>query len=141
MLLVQQLGLAERFDRQMLTQIIPLLRRLPELRLAFPLTVDSLLQRGFQRWLRDTLLQSERPLRQRILIELNEAKLCAHQARLVSILRLRGAQQGRVVDFKGKRDYRRPGGFFCKIAPSLLVGKNIMTDNELAFWSGKIHVE
>ncbi|AIJ07784.1 MULTISPECIES: RNase E specificity factor CsrD [Edwardsiella] len=102
--LVQQLGLAERFDRQMVSQIIPLLRRLPGQRLAFPLTVDSLLQRSFQRWLRDTLLQSERPLRQRILIELSEADVCAHQARLAPILRLlRGLECQVVVSQAGLR--------------------------------------
>ncbi|MEG2830785.1 MAG: EAL domain-containing protein, partial [Edwardsiella sp. (in: enterobacteria)] len=102
--LVQQLGLAERFDRQMVSQIIPLLRRLPGQRLAFPLTVDSLLQRSFQRWLRDTLLQSERPLRRRILIELSEADVCAHQARLGPILRLlRGLECQVVVSQAGLR--------------------------------------
>ena len=102
--LVQQLGLAERFDRQMVSQIIPLLRRLPGQRLAFPLTVDSLLQRSFQRWLRDTLLQSERSVRQRILIELNEADVCAHQARLAPMLRLlRGLECQLVVSQAGLR--------------------------------------
>ncbi|MGY0161090.1 RNase E specificity factor CsrD [Edwardsiella tarda] len=102
--LVQQLGLAERFDRHMVSQIIPLLRRLPGQRLAFPLTVDSLLQRSFQRWLRDTLLQSERSVRQRILIELNEADVCAHQARLAPMLRLlRGLECQLVVSQAGLR--------------------------------------
>lgn len=58
--LVQQLGLAESYDRQQVSRIIPLLTQWPEETLAFPLCVDSILQRSFQRWLRDTLLQCEK---------------------------------------------------------------------------------
>lgn len=58
--LVQQLGLAESYDRQQVSRIIPLLAQWPEETLAFPLCVDSILQRSFQRWLRDTLLQCEK---------------------------------------------------------------------------------
>lgn len=72
----------------MLSQIIPLLNRWPDETLAFHLTVDSLLQRSFVRWLRDTLLQCERKQRNRILIELAEADLCQHTDRLRPAIRL-----------------------------------------------------
>ncbi|MFI8417999.1 RNase E specificity factor CsrD [Serratia sp. NPDC078593] len=86
--LVQQLGLAESYDRQQMSRIIPLLALWPEETLAFPLCVDSLLQRSFQRWLRDTLLQCEKNHRRRILIELAEADVCQHIDRLRPVLRL-----------------------------------------------------
>ena len=86
--LVQQLGLAESYDRQQVSRIIPLLTQWPEETLAFPLCVDSILQRSFQRWLRDTLLQCEKSQRRRILIELAEADVCQHIDRLRPVLRL-----------------------------------------------------
>ena len=86
--LVQQLGMAESYDRQMLLQIIPLLRHFSAEKLAFPVSIDSLLQRSFQRWLRDTLLQSEKSLRQRILFELSEADVSQHIDRLRPVVRL-----------------------------------------------------
>lgn len=86
--LVQQLGLAESYDRQHLSRILPLLALWPEETLAFTLCVDSLLQRTFQRWLRDSLLQCEKSHRRRILIELAEADVCQHIDRLRPVLRL-----------------------------------------------------
>lgn len=86
--LVQQLGLTESYDRQMLVRIIPLLHLWQDEKLAFPVSVDSLLQRSFQRWLRDILLQNERALRQRILFELAEEDVCQHIDRLRSVVRL-----------------------------------------------------
>ncbi len=86
--LVVQFGLSQSYDRIMISQIIPLLNRWPDETLAFHLTVDSLLQRSFVRWLRDTLLQCERLQRNRILIELAEADLCQHTDRLRPAIRL-----------------------------------------------------
>ncbi|VEA68451.1 Regulator of CsrB and CsrC decay CsrD [Serratia plymuthica] len=86
--LVQQLGLSESYDRQHISRILPLLALWPEETLAFTLCVDSLLQRSFQRWLRDTLLQCEKSHRRRILIELAEADVCQHIDRLRPVLRL-----------------------------------------------------
>ncbi|MEE4408693.1 MULTISPECIES: RNase E specificity factor CsrD [unclassified Serratia (in: enterobacteria)] len=86
--LVQQLGLAESYDRQHISRILPLLALWPEETLAFTLCVDSLLQRSFQRWLRDTLLQCEKSHRRRILIELAEADVCQHIDPLRPVLRL-----------------------------------------------------
>jgi len=86
--LVVQFGMSQSYDRQMLSQIIPLLARWPDETLAFHLTVDSLLQRSFVRWLRDTLLQCEKKQRNRILIELAEADLCQHTERLRPVVRL-----------------------------------------------------
>ncbi len=86
--LVRQLGLAESYDRQHLSRILPLLTQWPEETLAFTLSVDSLLQRSFQRWLRDSLLQCEKSHRRRILIELAEADVCQHIDRLRPVLKL-----------------------------------------------------
>ncbi|CAM3679950.1 RNase E specificity factor CsrD [Rouxiella silvae] len=86
--LVTQFGLSQSFDRRMIGQIIPLLTQWPDETLAFHLTVDSLLQRSFVRWLRDILLQCEKSQRNRILIELAEADLCQHIDRLRPALRL-----------------------------------------------------
>lgn len=86
--LVKQFGMSQSYDRRMLSQIIPLLSRWPDETLAFHLTVDSLLQRSFIRWLRDTLLQCEKRQRSRILIELAEADLCQHIDRLRPAVRL-----------------------------------------------------
>ncbi|MDR3430654.1 MAG: RNase E specificity factor CsrD [Rouxiella aceris] len=86
--LVTQFGLSQSFDRRMIAQIIPLLAQWPDETLAFHLTVDSLLQRSFVRWLRDVLLQCEKKQRNRILIELAEADLCQHTDRLRPALRL-----------------------------------------------------
>jgi RNase E specificity factor CsrD len=86
--LIKQFGLAESYDRQHMSRIIPLLALWPEETLAFPLCVDSLLQRSFQRWVRDMLLQCEKSSRRRILIELAEAEVCQHIDRLRPVLRL-----------------------------------------------------
>ncbi|KQN60752.1 transcriptional regulator [Serratia sp. Leaf51] len=86
--LVVQFGLSQSYDRIMISQIIPLLNRWPDETLAFHVTVDSLLQRSFVGWLRDTLLQCERKHRNRILIELAEADLCQHTDRLRPAIRL-----------------------------------------------------
>ncbi len=86
--LVVQFGMSQSYDRRMISQIIPLLSRWPDETLAFHLTVDSLLQRSFIRWLRDTLLQCEKRQRSRILIELAEADLCQHTDRLRPAVRL-----------------------------------------------------
>lgn len=86
--LIKQFGLAESYDRQHMSRIIPLLTLWPEEMLAFPLCVDSLLQRSFQRWARDILLQCEKSCRRRILIELAEAEVCQHIDRLRPVLRL-----------------------------------------------------
>ena len=86
--LVTQFGMSQSYDRRMISQIIPLLAQWPDETLAFHLTVDSLLQRTFVRWLRDILLQCEKTQRNRILIELAEADLCQHTDRLRPALRL-----------------------------------------------------
>lgn len=86
--LIKQLGLAESYDRQHISRLLPLLAQWPEEILAFPLCVDSLLQRGFQRWLRYTLLQCEKSYRRRMLIELAESEVCQYIDRLRPILRL-----------------------------------------------------
>jgi len=86
--LVTQFGLAENYDRRMIAQVIPLLDRWPQDVLAFHLTVDSLLQRSFVRWLRDILLQCGKKQRARIMIEIAESDLCQHLDRLQPAIRL-----------------------------------------------------
>jgi RNase E specificity factor CsrD len=86
--LVQLLGLGERYDRQKIDRIIPLLALWPDETLAFSICVDSLLQRPFQRWLRDTLLQCRKSDRKRIIFELAEADVCQHIDQIRSMIRL-----------------------------------------------------
>lgn len=86
--MVQQLGLAERYDRLMVTRIVTLIELWPEETLAIPLTLDSLLQRSFLHWLRDMLLQCTKSQRKRILFELAEADVCQHISRLEPVFRL-----------------------------------------------------
>lgn len=86
--LAQQLGLAESYDRQMVTRILKLVALWPEETLAIPLTLDSLLQRNFLNWLRDSLLQCTKSQRNRILFELAEAEVCQHINRLGPVFRL-----------------------------------------------------
>ena len=85
---VQQMGLAESYDRLLVTRIITLLSVWPEETLAMPVTVDALLQRTFQRWLRDSLLQCTKSQRKRILFELAEADVCQHINRLQPVFQL-----------------------------------------------------
>ena len=86
--MVQQFGLAEQYDRQMVARVVPFLRFWPEETLAVPLTVESLIRPPFQRWLRDTLMQCEKSQRMRILFELAEADVCQHISRLQPVVRL-----------------------------------------------------
>lgn len=86
--MLRRLGLIERYDRQQLTRIIPLLAQLPDRVLAIALSVDSLLQRDFRLWLRNTLMQCAKLQRRQIIFELVEADLCQHLVRLRPVLRL-----------------------------------------------------
>lgn len=86
--LVQQLGLAERYDRQLVARVVALTAQWPEETLAIPLTLDSLLQRSFLLWLRDSLLQCTKSQRKRILFEFAEADVCQHINRLAPVFRL-----------------------------------------------------
>ncbi|WP_034946883.1 RNase E specificity factor CsrD [Erwinia oleae] len=86
--LVQQLGMAEAYDRQMVMRIISLLPVWPEETLAVPLTVDALLKPSFLTWLHDVLLQCTKFQRNHILFELAEADVCQHINRLGGALRL-----------------------------------------------------
>lgn len=86
--LVQQFGLAESYDRQFIKRIIPMLSFWPEEIFAVPVSIDALLQRSFQRWLRDTLLERPKRHRQQLIVELSEADLCQHIERLSPIVRM-----------------------------------------------------
>ncbi|MFG6077569.1 RNase E specificity factor CsrD [Erwinia sp. OPT-41] len=80
--LVQQLGMAEGYDRILISRILSFIQAWPEETLAIPLTIDALLQRPFQIWLRDMLLQYTKSQRNRILFELAEADVGQHLCRL-----------------------------------------------------------
>ncbi|RBP65245.1 diguanylate cyclase/phosphodiesterase [Brenneria salicis ATCC 15712 = DSM 30166] len=86
--LVQQLGLAASYDRQLIARILELSVSWPEETLAMPMSVDSLLQKPFIRWLQDALLQCPKQQRQRILFELAEADVCQYIGRLRPALNL-----------------------------------------------------
>ncbi len=86
--LVQQMGMAEAYDRQMIMRTLFLVKAWPEETLAMQITIDSLLQRPFQRWLRDMLLQCTKLQRKRFLFELAEADVCQHINRLQPVFRL-----------------------------------------------------
>lgn len=95
--MVRQFGLAEQYDRQIITRIIPFLRFWPEETLAISVSVESLIRPSFQRWLRDTLMQCEKSQRKRILFELAEADVCQHISRLQPIVRLIQALGARIA--------------------------------------------
>ncbi|MCV9879763.1 RNase E specificity factor CsrD [Brenneria izbisi] len=86
--LVQQLGLTASYDRQLIVRTLELSVSWPEETLAMPVSVDSLLQKPFIRWLQDTLLQCPKQQRQRILFELAEANVCQYIGRLRPALNL-----------------------------------------------------
>ncbi|MCX8958590.1 RNase E specificity factor CsrD [Erwinia psidii] len=85
---VQQLGMAEGYDRQLVSRILALLPIFPGETLAIPLTVDALLRRSFQFWLGDMLLQYTQSQRNYILFELAEADVCQQISRLNDAFRL-----------------------------------------------------
>ncbi|WP_058910784.1 RNase E specificity factor CsrD [Entomohabitans teleogrylli] len=95
--MVQQFGLSEQYDRQVLTRAIPLLGFWPDVTLAIPVTVESLIRTPFQRWLRDTIMQCEKSTRRRIILELDEADVCQHIGRLQNVIRLIKALGARVA--------------------------------------------
>ncbi|RPH27299.1 RNase E specificity factor CsrD [Buttiauxella warmboldiae] len=86
--MVKQFGLSEQYDRQTIARLLPLAGFWPEETLSIQLSVESLIRAPFQRWLRDTLMQSEKLLRKRILFELAEADVCQHISRLQPVIRL-----------------------------------------------------
>ena len=86
--MVHQLGMSEHYDRQQLDRVIPLLQQLPDQALAISISTESLLQREFVVWLRNTLMQCGKMQRQKIMFELVEADVCQHLVRLRPALRL-----------------------------------------------------
>ena len=86
--LVLQLGMAEAFDRLMVSRIIALSAIWPEEVFALPVTSDALLQRPFQRWLKAMLLQCTKLQRKRFLFELAEADVGQHINLLQPVFRL-----------------------------------------------------
>lgn len=86
--LVQQFGLAERYDMQQVGRVIALLPLWADDVLAMPVSVESLLRPSFQRWLRYSLMECEKSQRQRIIFELAEADMCQHISRLQPVIRM-----------------------------------------------------
>ncbi|TKK17120.1 RNase E specificity factor CsrD [Pantoea agglomerans] len=85
--LVQQLGMADGWDRQLMTRIAALSELWPEETLVIPVTITSLLQRSFVLWLQNMLLQCPKAQRKRFLFELAEADVCQHINRLTPVFR------------------------------------------------------
>lgn len=85
---IQQLGMAEAYDRLLVSRILAIIAHAPEETFAIPLTIDALLQRPFQHWLRDKLLGCSQQQRKHILFELAEADVCQHLGRLSGVLNL-----------------------------------------------------
>lgn len=86
--LVMQLGLTDSWDRQLVTRIAALTEVWPDETLALPVSIDSLLQRPFQRWLQKLLLQCNKSQRRRFLFELAEADVCQHINRLLPVFHM-----------------------------------------------------
>ncbi|ADO10981.1 Uncharacterized signaling protein [Pantoea vagans C9-1] len=85
--LVQQLGMADGWDRQLVTRIAALSELWPEETLVMPVTITSLLQRSFVLWLQNMLLQCPKSQRKRFLFELAEADVCQHIDHLTPVFR------------------------------------------------------
>ena len=86
--LVLQLGMADAWDRQLVMRIVALSEVWPDETLGLPVTIDSLLQRPFLRWLQNVLLQCTKAQRKRFLFELAEADVCQHINRLAPVFRM-----------------------------------------------------
>lgn len=95
--MVIEFGRAEEYDRLQITRLLPFLSFWPEENLAMQVTVESLIRPRFQRWLRDTLMQTEKSHRNRIIFELAEADVCQHISRLQPVMRLITALGARIV--------------------------------------------
>ena len=83
--LVQQLGMAESWDRQMVLRVAALSELWPEETLVIPINIDSLLKRPFIVWLYNMLLQCPKSQRKRFLFELAEGDVCQHISDLIPI--------------------------------------------------------
>lgn len=80
--LVRQLGLTASYERLLVTRTLALIAGDADVTLAIPITVDSLLQPSFLRWLCETLQQNSQEQRCRLLLELAEADVCQYLGRL-----------------------------------------------------------
>jgi len=85
--LVQQLGMADAWDRQLMTRIAALSELWPEETLVIPITINALLHRSFVLWLQNMLLQCPKSQRKRFLFELAEGDVCQHINRLAPVFR------------------------------------------------------
>lgn len=135
--LVQQMGLAERYDRQMIARMIALSTDWTQKTLALPLTVDALLQRSFLHWLRDNLLQCPRKQRKCFLFELAEADVCQHYGRLQPAFRLLYGLECQIVIYKAgltvvSTAYIKQFGIeLIKLDPGLVRHIDQRTENQL----------
>lgn len=86
--LVLQLGMANVWDRLLVQRIVALTEDWRDETLGVPVTVDSLLQPLFVRWLQKMLLQCTKAQRKRFLFELAESDVCQHINRLAPVFRM-----------------------------------------------------
>ncbi|MFP1816603.1 RNase E specificity factor CsrD [Lonsdalea quercina] len=84
--LVRQLGLTASYERLLVTRTLALIAGDTDVTLAIPITVDSLLQPSFLRWLCEALQQSAHEQRSRLLLELAEADVCQYLGRLRPVI-------------------------------------------------------
>lgn len=85
---ITQLGLADRWDSQLIERVIVLLKAWPHETLALPITISSLTSKRFQRWLKYVLLTCTKAERARLLFELAEAEVCQHIEQLAPAVAL-----------------------------------------------------
>lgn len=86
--IIEQFGLSEQYDRQVITRLLPLLRIWPDETMAIQVSIKSLLSPVFQDWLRNSLMQCEKSLRSRIIFELAEEHVCQYLSKLRPIIKI-----------------------------------------------------
>lgn len=135
--MVRQFGLAERYDRQLVSRVLPLLDLWPEETFAVQISVESLVRESFQRWLRDTIMQCERSRRQRLIFELDEADACQYIDHLQWIVRLLKGLGARVavtqagLTVVSSAYIQELGIEFIKLHPGLVRNIDKRTENKL----------
>ncbi|MGR5128810.1 RNase E specificity factor CsrD [Photobacterium swingsii] len=86
---VEQVGFTIRMDKQVVSQALATLKRMPSTEVfSVNLNVTSLLERNFVRWLRDELLQTPRTVLNRLSFEVPEGALVKHLDTMRPIARM-----------------------------------------------------
>ncbi|WP_318457972.1 RNase E specificity factor CsrD [Photobacterium leiognathi] len=85
---INQVGFNQRFDKAVITQIIALLKRESTIEVySINLSVYSLLDKTFIKWLMNELLQVPRPLLNNVMFEVSESLLVKHLDALRPVLK------------------------------------------------------